>query len=123
MSAHGTSSDNLGCVQCGGGARRRAILNYLALQERPVGRSWIRWAGAAVGFETPARFARSGPRQCARDGRHMLYRTNAERSGPSRVDGNVERYWRHQLSRVKERAEHKSNPSTNADRISLQGGK
>jgi hypothetical protein len=47
-----------------------------------------------------------------RDGRRMLYRTNAEAIRPLHEwTETFERYWRHQLSRVKERAEGKSDPS------------
>jgi len=43
-----------------------------------------------------------------RDGRRMLYRTNAEAIRPLHEWAETfERYWRHQLSRVKERAERK----------------
>jgi hypothetical protein len=47
-----------------------------------------------------------------RDGRRMLYRTNAEAIRPLHEwTETFERFWRHQLNRVKERAERKSNPS------------
>src|SRR6266566_692782 len=50
-----------------------------------------------------------------RDGRRMLYRTNAEAIRPLHEwTETFERFWRHQLSRVKERAERKSNPSNDA---------
>jgi len=50
-----------------------------------------------------------------RDGRRMLYRTNAKAIRPlHQWTETFERYWRHQLSRVKERAERKSNPSRDA---------
>jgi DNA-binding transcriptional ArsR family regulator len=45
-----------------------------------------------------------------RNGRHRLYRTNAEAIRPLHEwAGTFERFWRHQLSRVKERAEEKIN--------------
>jgi hypothetical protein len=45
----------------------------------------------------------------------MLYRTNAEAIRPLHEwTETFERYWRHQLSRVKERAERKSNASNEA---------
>src|SRR5258708_12074100 len=50
-----------------------------------------------------------------RDGRRMLYRTNAEAIRP--LHGwteTFERFWRHQLSRIKERAEGKDNPSSDS---------
>jgi hypothetical protein len=41
-----------------------------------------------------------------RDGRQMLYRTNAERIRPLHDwTSRFERYWRNQLTRVKARAE------------------
>ncbi len=47
-----------------------------------------------------------------RDGRRMLYRTNAEAIRPLHEwTETFERFWRHQLSRVKERAERKSGAS------------
>lgn len=40
------------------------------------------------------------------DGRHKFYRTNAEAIRPMHEwAATFERYWRHQLNRVKERAE------------------
>jgi hypothetical protein len=48
-----------------------------------------------------------------RDGRHKLYRTNADAIRPLHEwTSTFERYWRHQLSRIKERAE------GNADKVS-----
>src|SRR5207245_10411882 len=50
-----------------------------------------------------------------RDGRRMFYRTNAEAIRPLHEwTETFERFWRHQLSRVKERAERKGNPSNDA---------
>jgi DNA-binding transcriptional ArsR family regulator len=44
-----------------------------------------------------------------RDGRHMLYRANPEAIRPLHEWTNTfERLWKHQLLRVKERAEKKS---------------
>jgi hypothetical protein len=43
-----------------------------------------------------------------RDGRYMLYRTNAEAIRPLHEwTATFERFWRHQLHRVKQRAEGK----------------
>lgn len=87
--------------------RRRDILNYLALQERAVGDIVI-----TLGMEQPSvskhlRVLRDvGLVRVRRDGRHMLYHTNAEAIRPLHEwAGTFERYWRHQLSRIKERAE------------------
>ena len=46
-----------------------------------------------------------------RDGRRMLYRTNAEAIRPLHEwTETFERFWRHQLQRIKERAESKTLP-------------
>ena len=89
--------------------RRRDILNYLALQERPVGD-----IVAALGMEQPSvskhlRVLRDvGLVHVRRDGRSMLYRTNAEAIKPLHEWTNTfAQFWRHQLNRVKERAEKK----------------
>jgi DNA-binding transcriptional ArsR family regulator len=96
--------------------RRRQILNYLAMQERPVGD-----IAASLDLEQPSvskhlRVLRNvGLVHVRRDGRRKLYRTNAEAIRPLHEwTGRFERYWRHQLSRVKERAERKSHPSNDA---------
>ena len=87
--------------------RRREILNYLALQERPVGDIVL-----SLGLEQPSvskhlRVLKDvGLVNVRRDGRRMLYRTNAEAIRPlHRWAGTFERLWRNQLARVKERAE------------------
>ena len=93
--------------------RRRAILNYLAIEERPVGE-----IVDSLGMEQPSvskhlRVLREvGLVKARRDGRRMLYRTNAEAIRPLHEwTETFERYWRHQLSRIKERVEANSNPS------------
>jgi DNA-binding transcriptional ArsR family regulator len=90
--------------------RRREILNYLALQERPVGE-----IVDALGMEQPSvskhlRVLRDvGLVNMRREGRQKFYRTNAEAIRPLHEwAGTFERFWRHQLLRVKERAEEKS---------------
>jgi DNA-binding transcriptional ArsR family regulator len=90
--------------------RRREILSCLALGERPVGE-----LAAALGLEQPSvskhlRVLRDvGLVYVRRDGRRMLYRTNAEAIRPLHEwSSQFERLWRHQLRRVKERAERKS---------------
>jgi DNA-binding transcriptional ArsR family regulator len=92
--------------------RRREILNYLALQERPVGD-----IVTTLGFEQPSvsKHLRVlldvGLVHVRRDGRHMLYRTNAEAIRPLHEwAGTFERFWSHQLNRIKERAERKTDP-------------
>jgi DNA-binding transcriptional ArsR family regulator len=88
---------------------RRAILSYLALQERPVGSiaDGLRLAQPSVSKHL--RVLKDVGLVCARrHGRHVLYRTNAEAIRPLyEWAGTFERFWRHQLTRVKERAEAK----------------
>jgi DNA-binding transcriptional ArsR family regulator len=87
--------------------RRREILNYLALQERPVGDIVL-----TLGLEQPSvskhlRVLKDvGLVNVRRDGRRMFYRTNAEAIRPLHEWASTfARLWRHQLERVKERAE------------------
>jgi len=92
---------------------RRAILNYIALEERPVGEIVD---SLGLGQPSVSKHLRVllqvGLVNVRRDGRRMLYRTNAEAIRPLHEwTSTFERYWRHQLSRVKERAERKNNPS------------
>src|ERR1700680_4024895 len=89
--------------------RRRDILNYLALQERPVGD-----IVASLGLQQPSvskhlRVLKDvGLVHRGREGRHKLYRTNAEAIRPLHEWASTfERFWKHQLSRIKERAEEK----------------
>jgi DNA-binding transcriptional ArsR family regulator len=110
MARAATTSDAFNAVA---EPRRRAILNYLAMQERPVGE-----IVDSLGLEQPSVskhlrvLLEVGLVNVRRDGRRMLYRTNAEAIRPLHEwTETFERYWRHQLSRVKERAERKSNPS------------
>ena len=90
--------------------RRREILNYLAMQERPVGE-----IVDALKMEQPSvskhlRVLKDvGLVNARRDGRQIYYRTNAAAIRPLHEwTGTFERYWQHQLLRVKERAEAKS---------------
>jgi DNA-binding transcriptional ArsR family regulator len=89
--------------------RRRDILAFLAADERPVGD-----IVDSLGMEQPAvskhlKVLRDvGLVHVRREGRHMLYRTNANAIRPLHEWAAMfERYWRHQLIRVKERAEAK----------------
>jgi DNA-binding transcriptional ArsR family regulator len=92
--------------------RRREILSYLALAERPVGD-----IVAALGLQQPSvskhlRVLRDvGLVRVRREGRQMLYRLDAETLRPLHEwTGQFERFWRHQLNRVKERAERQGAP-------------
>jgi DNA-binding transcriptional ArsR family regulator len=82
-------------------------LNYLAMQERPVGE-----IVAALGLEQPSvskhlRVLRNvGLVRVRREGRKMLYSLDAEAIRPMyEWTQTFERFWKHQLQRVKERAE------------------
>jgi DNA-binding transcriptional ArsR family regulator len=99
--------------------RRREILNYLALQERPVGDIVL-----SLGLEQPSvskhlRVLKDvGLVDVRRDGRRMFYRTNAEGIRPLHEWASTfERLWRHQLSRVKERAEEAATKQTELRQI------
>jgi DNA-binding transcriptional ArsR family regulator len=88
---------------------RREILSFLALEERPVADIVDR-----LGLEQPSvskhlRVLRDvGLVHVRRDGRQKLYRTNAEALRPLHEwTSTFERFWQHQLKRVKERAEEK----------------
>src|SRR5580765_3255359 len=107
MARAATTSDAFNAVA---EPRRRDILNYLILQERPVGD-----IVAALGMEQPSvskhlRVLKDvGLVHARRDGRQMFYRTNAEAIRPLHEWASTfERYWRQQLIRIKERAEAKS---------------
>jgi len=87
--------------------RRRDILIYLAVTERPVGD-----IVKALALEQPSvskhlRVLRDvGLVRMRCQGRQKLYKTNAEAIRPLHEwAGFFERYWKHQLDRVKERAE------------------
>jgi DNA-binding transcriptional ArsR family regulator len=87
--------------------RRRDILDYLASREHPVGD-----IVAAMGLAQPSvskhlRVLRHvGLVDLRRDGRQIFYRTNADALRPLHEwASRFERYWRRQLTRIKERAE------------------
>ena len=107
MARAATTSDAFNAVA---EPRRREILNFLALAERPVGE-----LVAQLGLEQPSvskhlRVLRDvGLVRVRRHGRHMLYRTNAEAIRPLyEWTKTFERMWAHQLTRIKERAEEKA---------------
>jgi DNA-binding transcriptional ArsR family regulator len=109
MARAATTSDAFNAVA---EPRRREILTYLALRERPVGD-----IVATLGLEQPSvskhlRVLRDvGLVHVRRDGRQKLYRTNAEAIRPLHEwTSTFERFWQHQLSRIKERAEEKRDP-------------
>lgn len=90
--------------------RRRDILTFLAAQERPVSD-----IVAGLGFAQPSVskhlrvLLEVGLVEARREGRHMFYRTNADGIRPLHEwSKTFERFWQHQLMRVKERAEAKA---------------
>jgi DNA-binding transcriptional ArsR family regulator len=106
MARAATTSDAFNAVA---EPRRRDILNYLALQERPVGE-----IVASLGFEQPSvskhlRILKHvGLVRARREGRNVLYGINAEAIRPLHEwTRTFERLWQHQLQRVKDRAEEK----------------
>jgi DNA-binding transcriptional ArsR family regulator len=118
MARAATTSDAFNAVA---EPRRREILNFLALQERPV-----EDIVATLGLGQPSvskhlRVLRNVDLVRVRsEGRHKFYRTNAEAIRPLHEWASTfERYWRHQLNRIKERAEAKTNkvrPDSNSRR-------
>jgi len=89
--------------------RRREILELLAVAELPVGDLVIK-----LGIEQPSvskhlKVLRDvGLVRVRRNGRHMMYRTNADGIRPLyEWTKTFERLWAHQLLRIKERAEAK----------------
>jgi DNA-binding transcriptional ArsR family regulator len=107
MARAATTSDAFNAVA---ESRRRDILSFLALQERPVGE-----IVAELGMEQPSvskhlKVLREvGLVEARREGRQIMYRTNAEAIRPLHEwTATFERFWRHQLNRIKERAEAKS---------------
>jgi len=99
-----TTSDSFNAVA---EPRRRDILAFLAAQERPVGD-----IVDSLGLPQPSVskhlrvLLEVGLVNVRRDGRHMFYRTNADAIRPLHEwTATFERYWGHQLVRIKERAE------------------
>ena len=106
MARAATTSDAFNAVA---EPRRREILEHLAAAELPVGDLVRR-----MGLEQPSvskhlKVLREvGLVRVRRNGRHMMYRTNAEPIRPLYEWTKMfERLWAHQLLRIKERAEGK----------------
>ena len=96
--------------------RRRNILSFLALEERSVSEIVDSLSLEQPSVSKHLRVLKDvGLVQVRRDGRRMLYRTNAEAIRPLHEwTETFERFWRHQLIRVKERAESKTLPESNS---------
>ena len=97
--------------------RRREILSYLALKKAACPRYCGRFARncGPLRVQQPSvskhlRVLRDvGLVHARREGGKILYRTNAEAIRPLHEwTGTFERFWRHQLNRVKQRAETES---------------
>jgi DNA-binding transcriptional ArsR family regulator len=108
MARAATTSDAFNAVA---EPRRRDILNYLALQERSVSE-----IVDALELEQPSvskhlRVLKDvGLVDARREGRQMLYRVNAMAIRPLWEWTTIfERLWQHQLVKVKENAEKKTN--------------
>jgi DNA-binding transcriptional ArsR family regulator len=91
--------------------RRREILSYLGTHERPVGEIVI-----ALKLDQPSVskhlgvLRKVGLVRMRCDGRHKYYRTNAAAIKPLHDwSTEFEKFWQHQLARVKQRAEEKAN--------------
>jgi DNA-binding transcriptional ArsR family regulator len=87
--------------------RRRDILSLLVAQERPVGD-----IVTTLGLPQPSVskhlrvLLEVGLVEVRREGRHMLYRTNPQAIRPLyEWTSTFERFWRHQLTRIREHAE------------------
>jgi DNA-binding transcriptional ArsR family regulator len=107
MARAATTSDPFNAVA---EPRRRQILLHLTEGERSVGDIVV-----ALRMEQPSvskhlKVLRDvGLVRVRRNGRHMLYRTNADAIRPLyEWTKTFERFWTHQLLRVKERAEAKT---------------
>lgn len=96
--------------------RRREILSYLTLRERPVGDIVITLHLGQPSVSKHLRVLRDvGLVRTRRDGRRILYRTNAEAIRPLHEwTKTFERFWGHQLLRIKECAEGAASKSTEA---------
>jgi DNA-binding transcriptional ArsR family regulator len=119
MARAATTSDPFNAVA---EPRRRQILTFLAADERDVSEIVV-----AVGLDQPSIskhlgvLRRVGLVRVRRNGRHRLYRTNAKALKPMHDwTQTFERLWRHQLERVKERAEARAEAQTNSGPASEQ---
>jgi DNA-binding transcriptional ArsR family regulator len=104
MARAATTSDAFNAVA---EPRRRDILDYLAASERPVSDIVEALAIAQPSVSKHLRVLRDvGLVDVRRDGRQVFYRTNVQAIRPLHEwTRQFERYWRHQLTRIKERAE------------------
>jgi DNA-binding transcriptional ArsR family regulator len=94
----------------GAEARRRDILAFLAPDERPVNDIVDALELSQPSVSKHLKVLRDvGLVHVRRDGRQIFYRTNAEAIRPLHEwTQTFERFWRHQLTRIKQRAEAKT---------------
>jgi|SRR5215469_894995 len=106
MARAATTSDAFNAVA---EPRRREILEHLAVGELPVGDLVVRMKLEQPSVSKHLKVLREvGLVRVRRNGRHMLYRTNADQIRPLYDwTKTFERMWAHQLMRIKERAEGK----------------
>ena len=104
MARAATSSDVFNAVA---EPQRRAILEFLAGDERSVGEIVDGLELAQPSVSKHLRVLRDvGLVRARRDGRQVMYRTNATELRPLyEWAGTFERLWRNQLTQIKERAE------------------
>lgn len=101
-----TTSDSFNAIA---EPRRREILNFLAMRERPVSDIVSNLSLDQPSVSKHLRVLRSVDLVRVRcDGRHKFYRTNAEAIRPLHEwAGTFERYWQQQLQSIKKLAEQK----------------
>jgi DNA-binding transcriptional ArsR family regulator len=114
MARAATTTDAFNAV---GDPFRREILGYLAAQERAVGDIVVSLRIEQPSVSKHLRVLRDvGLVRVRRDGRRMLYQTNAEAIRPLHEwTATFERYWRNQLLRVKDRAERVAEKGTDSE--------
>jgi DNA-binding transcriptional ArsR family regulator len=98
--------------------RRRQVLDMLALGERPVNDmvALLGWPQPQVSKHLGV-LRKVGLVQVRQEGRQRVYRLNGEPLKPIHDwVATYERFWRHQLVRVKERAEQKAKSHPGAGR-------
>jgi DNA-binding transcriptional ArsR family regulator len=110
MARAAATSDAFNAV---GEARRREILSYLAGEERTVSDIVVSLKLEQPSASKHLRVLKDvGLVRVRRNGRHMLYRTNGDAIRPLyEWTKTFERFWGHQLDRVKQRAEAKGSES------------
>jgi len=91
-------------------SRRRDILAFLASDERPVGNIVTALELPQPSVSKHLKVLRDvGLVHVRREGRQIYYRTNVQAIRPLyEWTRTFERFWRHQLTRVQQRAERKS---------------